>query len=174
MGKEVIEALVDGGNAKPAPPLGPTLAQAKLNIGEVIQKINEKTKEFAGMKVPVKIIYDPDTHKLLDIKVGTPPVSSLIKKELGIEKAALSEEDKKAGKTIVANMTMDQVIKVTKMKIDDLLAKDFKSAVKQVVGSIVSMQGITIEGKSPKEILKEIDEGKWDEKFEKESKSVSQ
>ena len=165
MGQEVIEALVDGGNAKPAPPLGPTLAQAKLNIGEVIKQINEKTKEFAGMKVPVKIIYDSDTHKLIEIKVGTPPISSLVKKELGIEKAAISEEDKKAGKTVIANMTMDQVIKITKMKLDDLLAKDFKSAVKQVVGSIVSMQGITIEGKSPKEILKEIDEGKWDDKL---------
>ena len=165
MGKEIIEALVDGGNAKPAPPLGPTLAQAKLNVGEVIKQINEKTKEFAGMKVPVKIIYDPETHKVLEIKVGTPPISSLVKKELGIEKAAISEEDRKAGKTIIANMTMDQVIRVTKMKLEDLLAKDFKSAVKQVVGSIVSMQGITIEGKAPKEIMREIEEGKWDHKL---------
>ena len=162
MAREVIEALVDGGNATPAPPLGPTLAQAKLNIGEVIKAINEKTKEFKGMKVPVKIIYDSDTHQLLEIKVGTPPISSLVKKELGIEKAKISEEDKKAGKTTIANLTMEQVVKITKTKRDDLLAKSFKAAVKEVVGSIVSMQGITIEGKSPKEIIKEIDAGKWD------------
>ena len=165
MGKEIIEALVDGGKATPAPPLGPQLAMAKLNIGEVVQKINEKTKEFVGMKVPIKIIYDSDTHQVIDIKVGTPPISSLVKKELGIEKAAISEEDKKAGKTVIGNLTMDQVIKITKIKRDDLLGKTFKDAVLEVVGSVVSMQGITIENKSPKEVLEEIKQGKWDEKL---------
>lgn len=163
MGKETIEALVDGGAAKPTPPLGPTLAMAKLNVGKVIQMINEKTKEFAGMKVPVKIIYDTDTKEVIEIKVGTPPVSSLVKKELGVEKAKISEEDQKKGVTSIGNLTMQQVVKIAKMKMDDLYAKDLKSAVKQVLGTIVSMHGITVEGKEPKEVLKEVKEGKWDE-----------
>jgi large subunit ribosomal protein L11 len=185
MPKETIEALVEGGKATPQPPLGPTLAQAKLNIGEVIQKINEKTREFEGMKVPVKIIYDVDT-KEFEIKVGVPPVSSLIKKELKIEKVTMyekeekpvneekkekktetkAEKEKPKEKTVLGNLTMEQIIKIAKIKKDDLLAKDLKSAVKEVVGSVVSMQGmVTIENKGPKEILKEIDEGKWDEKI---------
>lgn len=188
MPKETIETLVEGGKATPQPILGPTLAQAKLNIGEVIQKINEKTKEFEGMKVPVKIIYDVDT-KEFEIKVGVPPVSSLIKKELKIEKVTMHEkeektekavnEEKKARKVetkakkeelkekvVLGNLTMEQVVKIAKIKKDDLLAKNLKNAVKEVVGNVVSMQGmVTIENKSPKEILKEIDEGKWDEKI---------
>ena len=94
----------------------------------------------------------------------TEPVSVLVKKELGIEKAKLTEEDKNAGK-VLGDLKMDQVIKIAKEKKGNILAKDFKSVVKQVIGSISSMQGILIEGKKPKEVLKEIDEGKWNEKL---------
>jgi len=89
-------------------------------------------------------------------------VASIVKKELGIELAKISEEDKAAGKTSVGNLSMEQVVKIAKNRKDHLLAKDFKSAVKEIVGSISSMVGILIEGKTPKEIIKEIDEGKWD------------
>ena len=85
-------------------------------------------------------------------------VADLVKKELGIEKAKLEE-----GKESVGNLKMEQVVKIAKQKRNEILAKEFKSVVKQVVGTISSMQGILIEGKKPKEILKEIDEGKWDE-----------
>jgi len=174
MSEKVIEALVEGGKATPAPPLGPQLATFKLNIGNVIKDINEKTKEFEGMKVPVKIIVDMET-KNYRIEVGTPPISSLIKKELGLEKLAPEEKEgggegeKKESKegregVIVGDLTLDQILKITKMKKDSLLAKDFKKAVKEVVAACVSMP-VTIEGKSPKEILKEIDEGKYDDKI---------
>lgn len=88
-------------------------------------------------------------------------VSELVKKELGIEKAKLTEEERNQGK-ILGNLNMEQVVKIALEKRDDILAKSFKVVVKQIVGSISSMQGITIEGKAPKEVLKEIDEGKWD------------
>ena len=78
-----VKALVDGGKATPAPPLGPSLAPTKVNIGQVIAAINEKTKEFAGMQVPVTIKIDPET-KEFEISVGSPSVSALIKKELKI------------------------------------------------------------------------------------------
>jgi len=89
-------------------------------------------------------------------------VSDLVKKELKIEKAKLTEEDKTKGITSIADISMDAVVKIAKEKMDDMNVKTFKAAVKQVVGSISSMQGITIEGKKPKEIIKEINEGKWD------------
>jgi len=206
MGQKIVNALIDGGKATPAPPLGPSLSVFKVNIGKIVQDINVKTKNYEGMKVPVKIIID-DVTKDYKIEIGTPPVSSLIRKELGLkiigeekkeeataapaeevkegkkpEKAELIKEGspKKEGETstevaeekavekkervIVGNLTIDQCIKITKMKRDTLLAKDIKKAVKEIVSSCVSMP-ITVEGKNPKEVLKEIDEGKYDNKI---------
>ena len=80
---DTVEALVDGGRASAGPPLGPALGPKGVNIGQVIAKINEKTKAFEGMKVPVKVLINDD--KTFDIKVGTPPMSALIKGELGVE-----------------------------------------------------------------------------------------
>jgi len=110
MGKEVIELLVEGGNAKPGPNIGPKLSQLKLNIGEVISKINEATKEFKGLQVPVKIVVDTETRKY-EIEVGLPPTSSLLKREANIEIAKRTKPDE-----VVGNVTMEQIIKVAKMK----------------------------------------------------------
>ena len=89
-------------------------------------------------------------------------IATSIKKELKIDKAKISEEDKTKGITSIVDITMEQVVKIAKEKRGSLSAKDFKSAVKQVVGTITSMQGILIEGKKTKEIIQEINEGKWD------------
>ena len=75
MAKEKVEVMVEGGKATAAPPLGPALGPMGVNIGQVIAKINEKTKAFAGMKVPVKVIIDKST-KAFDIEVGTGPTTS--------------------------------------------------------------------------------------------------
>lgn len=93
-------------------------------------------------------------------------VASIVKKEMGIQLAKITEEDKTAGKTSVGSITMEQVAKIAKNVKGKLLAKDFKSAMKQVVGTINSMQGVLIEGKKPKEIIQEINEGKWDNLFQ--------
>ncbi len=156
-GEQVIKALVEGGKASPKPPLGPQLSQAKVDIGKVIAAINEKTKDFAGMQVPVEIIVKED--KSFEIRVGTPPVSSLIKKELGVQKLA-----KEPGKEFAGNLSMEQAVRIAKLKLDSLGTKDLKKAVKQIIGSCVSM-GVQIEGRHPKEVLREIDEGKWNEKM---------
>jgi len=155
---ETIEVLVEGGKATAGPPIGPALGPLGVNVMQVVKTINEKTKNFEGMKVPVKITVDPKT-KQFEIKVGTPPASALILKELGAEKGSSSPRTEKIG-----NLTMDQVIKIAKMKYDDLLGKDLKRKAKEIVGSCVSI-GVTIEGKSPKEVIKEIDEGVYDSKF---------
>src|SRR3990167_4744123 len=100
---QTVEIMVEGGKATAAPPLGPALGPMGVNIGQVVSSINNKTKSFAGMKVPVKVIIDKNTKKF-DIEVGTPPTSQLIKKEAGIEKGSSSQlEDK------VADILIEQV-----------------------------------------------------------------
>ena len=79
---EIIEVLVDGGEASPGPPLGPALGPLGVNIMNVANDINKKTGPFKGMKVPVKITIADD--KSYEIEVGTPPISALIKDELGL------------------------------------------------------------------------------------------
>lgn len=155
---ETIEALVEGGKATAGPPLGPALGPLGVNIMQVINTINEKTKQFQGMKVPVKVIVDPAT-KNFEIEVGTPPATALILKEVGAEKGSSSPRSKKVG-----NLTMDQVIKIAKMKYDSLLGADLKRKVKEIVGSCLSV-GVTVEGKPAKEVQKEIDAGIYDAKF---------
>ncbi len=156
---ETIKALVDGGKASAGPPLGPALGPLGVNIMQIINTINEKTKEFDGMKVPVKVIIDSKT-KDFEIEVGTPPATSLILKELGLEKGSGS-----AGTHKIGDLTVDQAIKVAKMKYDNLLGKKLKQKTKEIIGTCVSM-GISVEGKTPQEIQKAIDEGEFDTKFQ--------
>jgi len=153
---ETVEALVEGGKATPGPPLGPALGPLGVNIPKIIQEINEKTKHFEGMKVPVKIIVDPKT-KAFEVSIGTPPASALILKEIGAEKGSGKSKETKAG-----NLTIQQVKKIVEMKKDSLLGINTKNMAKEIVGTCVSV-GVTVENKDPKEILKEIDEGKHDE-----------
>lgn len=173
--KDVIEMLVEGGKASPGPATAPRLSAYKLNIGDVFKQVNEKTKEYAGIQVPVKIVIDKKTREF-SIEVGTPPVSSLIKKELGIVKvkkekiekkvetaATTEKKEEKKEFVLLGDLSMEQVLKIAKMKRDNLLAKDLKATVKQVLGTANSMNGILVTGKRPKEVIKEVEEGKWDQ-----------
>src|SRR3989338_4474668 len=153
----VIEARVEGGKATAAPPLGPALGPAGVSIPEVIKRINEKTRDFAGMQVPVKIIVKDD--KSFDIKVGTPPTSAMIKKEAKVEKLSGKPNTEK-----VADMKIEQIIKIAKNKLDDFNTNDPIKAVKQVVGSCVA-GGILIEGKEPKAVMLEINSGMYHDKI---------
>ena len=155
---ETVEALVEGGKASAGPPLGPALGPMGVNIMQIINTINEKTKEFNGMKVPVKVIVDTKT-KDFEIEVGTPPAASLILNEIGVEKGSGAPSTHKIG-----NLTIDQAKKVAKMKYDNLLGKELKQKTKEIIGTCVSL-GVTVEGKNPKEIQKAIDEGKYDTNF---------
>jgi large subunit ribosomal protein L11 len=159
MSKKTISLLVQGGKATPAPPVGPALAAAKMDIGKVIGDINAKTKDFAGIQVPVKIIFDPAT-KDYEIEVGTPPVSQLIKKELKKDKLAKTawKEDGENADPLAGDLSFDQVVSIAKAK---AISYDLKVAVKQVIGTCLSC-GVTIDGKKPREVQAEIDEGKYD------------
>jgi large subunit ribosomal protein L11 len=159
---ERLEVLVDAGKATPGAPLGPALGPLGLNIVQVCKDINEKTKDFEGMKVPIVLLIDAKT-KEYTIEVGTPPVSALILKEAGAEKGS-----GEAGKTMVGSISMKSVISVADMKKDSLAGKDLRRRVMEVVGTCVSM-GIKVEGKNPKEVIKEIKDGKWNAQLEKAS-----
>jgi large subunit ribosomal protein L11 len=158
--KKVVELLVAGGQANAGPPLGPALGPLGVNVMMIVNKINELTKDYAGMKVPVKVIVDPDT-KGFEVTIGTPTTSALIVSELKIEKGSATPHSAKVG-----NLTLEQVVRIAKMKRPELLSRDLKSAAKEILGACVSM-GITAEGKDPREIQKEIDEGKHEDLFSK-------
>lgn len=166
MPTQTVESLVNGGQATAAPPLGPALGPLGVNIGQVVSEINKKTSAFKGMQVPVKVIVDSDT-KEFDITIGTPPASALIKKEANIEKAS-----GKAKTEMVADILIEQVIKIAKMKEDVLLGKTLKERVKEIVGTCQSM-GILVEGKAPQETLRDINAGKFDEEIRAEKTELS-
>jgi len=133
-----------------------------VNVLAIVNKINEVTKDYAGMKVPVKVSVDTET-KEFEVTVGTPTASALIVSELKIEKGSGSPKAQKVG-----NLSMEQLVKIAKMKRVELLAPTVKRAVKEVLGTCVSM-GVTVEGKDPKEVQAEIDQGKHDSILEKEN-----
>jgi large subunit ribosomal protein L11 len=165
MAKEVVESLVEGGKATAAPPLGPALGPKGVNIGLVIAEINKKTASFKGMQVPVKIIIDSST-KSFEITVGTPPAAELIKKEAGIQKGSGNPLDH------VADLKIEQIIKIAKMKEDALSGKDLKSKVKEIVGTCNSM-GIKVEGVHAKDALREIEAGKFDKEIKLEKTELT-
>ena len=158
--KKVVELLVNGGQANAGPPLGPAVGPLGVNVMAIVNMINELTKDYSGMKVPVKVIVDPD-NKQFEVTVGTPTASVLIVSELKIEKGSGTPSTQKVG-----NLTIDQVIRIAKMKRPELLSKTLKGATKEILGVCVSM-GVTAEGKDPREVQRDIDEGKYDETLSK-------
>ncbi|UCC34024.1 MAG: 50S ribosomal protein L11 [Candidatus Bathyarchaeota archaeon] len=156
--KKVVEALVSGGQATAGPPLGPALGPLGVNVLAIVNKINEITKEYSGMKVPVKIIVDAET-KEFDVSVGTPTTSALIISELGIEKGSGAPNTEKVG-----NLSLAQVLGIAGVKGSKLLARSPKAAVKEILGACVSM-GVTVDDRDPREVQQELDEGKHDDLF---------
>lgn len=160
MAKQTVESLVNGGQATAAPPLGPALGPLGVNIGQVVSEINKKTAAFRGMQVPVKIIADSETKKF-EIEVGTPPASALIKKEAGIEKGSGNPLRDK-----IADLRIEQIIKIAKMKEESLLGKDNFARVKEVCGTCNSM-GVLVEGKPAFETIADINSGVHKDKIMK-------
>jgi large subunit ribosomal protein L11 len=154
MNMEKINLIVDAGKANLGQ-LSSKISSLGFNVNEIQKEINEKTKEFAGLKVNVILILDKDNKKY-EIKVKAPSIADLVKKELGVELLKLTEEDKQKGKTFIGNLTMKQVEKIAKIKAEELGEKDLKKVLKMVIGSINTLQGVLIDGRKPKEVLKEI------------------
>lgn len=159
MAEQTIEQLVEGGKATAAPPLGPALGPLGVNIGQVVAEINKKTADFKGMQVPVTVIVNTET-KDFKITVGTPPASALIKKEAHIDKGSGNPLVDK-----IADLKIEQVIKISKMKEDAMLGKDNFSRVKEVCGTCQSM-GVMVEGKPANETIEDINNGKFKDKIQ--------
>ncbi len=158
MAKQTVETLIEGGKATAAPPLGPALGPTGVNIGLVVSEINKKTADLKGMQVPVKVTIDTAT-KEFSIEIGTPPAAALIKKEAGIEKGSGNPLSEK-----VADLVIEQIIKIAKTKADSLLGANLKAKVKEIVGTCQSM-GILVEGMPAQDALKAITAGRFDEKI---------
>lgn len=153
-----VKLIVDGGKMQPGPAVAQQLGPMGINLGKVISSVNDATKGFAGMKVPVEIDVNPKT-KDFAISVFSPPVAELIKKELGIEKGSGQPHSMKVG-----NIAFERLVAIADTKKGDLLAKDLKSAIKLVVGTCVSL-GVMVDNKEAKEIEKEIESGIYEKEI---------
>ncbi len=140
MAKEIINTLklqIPAGGASPAPPVGPALGQAGINIGEFTTQFNETTKEKAGDIIPVVIsVFDDRTF---EIKYKTPPASSLILKAINQKKGSGKNLVKKVGK-----ITKSQIKEIAEKKMEDLSATDLDAACKIIEGTCRSM-GVEVE-----------------------------
>lgn len=153
-----VSALVTGGQASAGPPLGPALGPLGVNIMQIIQTINDRTKDFEGMKVPVTVNVNSKT-KQWEVVVGIPSAAALLLKEAGIQKGSGT-----SGTTWVGDIKVESIVKVAKAKLEKSYANSLKSVAKEVVGTCLPL-GIKIEGKTPKEFTAEINAGKWDDKL---------
>jgi large subunit ribosomal protein L11 len=154
---DVVEVLVPGGKATAGPPIGPALGPLGINVKAVVDEINKQTSNFNGMQVPVRI--DVDDKKNFTVTVGIPPTTALIKKEVNIEKGS-----PEPNMQIVGDLPMEAAVRIARMKANDMLSYDLKNAVKEVVGTCLSV-GVTVDGIRPKEVLAAIDAGTYDSVF---------
>ena len=133
-----LKLLIEGGKANPAPPIGPALGQAKVNIGEFVTRFNAGTKDMKGDIVPVEIsVYEDRTF---DLVFKTPPATSLILKAIGKEKGSGKNVVSKAG-----TISKAKVREIAEKKLKDLNANTVEAAMKIIEGSCRSM-GVEVKG----------------------------
>ena len=135
--KAVIKLQIPAGQATPAPPVGPALAQHGLNIAEFCQKFNEQTKDKQGFKIPVEVtVFEDRTYTF---KLKQPPASELLKKAAGVEKGS-----GEPNKTKIAKITKAQLRKIAEQKMEDLNTSNIEAAMKTIEGTAKNM-GIEVE-----------------------------
>ena len=130
--KEYVKLQIKGGQANPAPPVGPALGQRGINIMEFCKVFNEKTKNLMG--TPVTVVITVYKDKKFDLVIKSPPASHFIK-----QAAKLKSGSKEPGRVITGSITMKQAEQIAKEKIKDLNAFDLKEATKIICGSARSM-----------------------------------
>ena len=142
-----VSVLVEGGKAAAGAQLGSALGPLGVNVGQVVQQINEQTKGFAGMRVPVVIRVDPATRQFT-LVVGRPPVAALLLKEVGKESGS-----GKSKSEVVGDVSLEAVRSIAEAKGADLHGRSIEEKMNQVIGTCVSM-GITVGGEDPRTLLK--------------------
>jgi large subunit ribosomal protein L11 len=133
-----IKLQIPGGQATPAPPVGPALGQHGVNIGQFVTQFNEKSKDAQGVITPVEITVYKD--KSFSFIMKSPPASVLLKRAAGIAKGSPTPNREKIGK-----VTKTQIEEIAKTKLSDLNAKSIDMAVKIIEGTAQTM-GVTVEG----------------------------
>jgi len=164
---KVVNLKIKGGEASEKQ-LGPTISQLGLDVKEVVEEINRKTKKFEGMEVKVKLIVDEET-KEYEIEIKPPTTTELLLKAVGASKPSGDPMHQKIG-----DLPFEKIVEIAIMKKPDLLAKSLKAAVKTILGSARSI-GITVDGRDPKQVVREVEEGLYDAvlaKYEEEWEKV--
>ena len=135
--EHVIKLQLPAGKATPAPPVGPALGQAGVNIPDFCRQFNEKTADQPGMVFPVLIYVTK--KKTFTFEIKTPPAAVLIRKEVGLAKGS-----KEPNKQKVGNLTKEQVKKIAQLKIEDMNCYSLESAMSMIAGTARSM-GVTVD-----------------------------
>ena len=135
MAKKIVKQVklqIPGGKANPAPPVGPVLGQAGVNIGDFVQKFNAATAQMVGDVIPVIIsVYEDRSY---DFVLKTPPVANLIMRAIGVEKGSGKPNTSKVGK-----ITKAKIKEIAERKMPDLNAASLETAIKTVMGTARSM-----------------------------------
>lgn len=159
-----VKLLIEGGDMKPGPSIAQQLGPMGINIGKVISQINLATKDFKGMKVPVELDINEKTKDFI-VYTSSPPTSELLKKELSLEKGSNQISSIKIG-----NASIEDIIKIAKIKHPNMLEKDLKTAVKSILGTSTSV-GLLVENENPNELIKKID--RFDKEIQEEKIETS-
>lgn len=158
MVQRTFNFIVGGGEATGGPPIGPALGPLGLNIMAVVNRINELTSKYQGTKVPVEVTVDTDNKDFM-VKVGMLSTYALVTQALSISKGSPTPNTEHVG-----DLTFDQLMEVARRKREGLLAASLKTAVKEVLGSCLSM-GVTVDGNPAKDVQALIEDGAYDEKL---------
>ena len=150
--------IVPGGGATGGPPIGPALGPMGVNIMQIVAEINKQTDEYKGTPVPVDVFLDTDT-RAFTVKVGMLSTFALLTQAVGIQKGSGTPHAAKVG-----DLPFDQLVSVAKKKRAGLYAATLKSATREVLGTCHSM-GVTVDGKSAKEVQDLIKSGAYDAQF---------
>jgi len=156
MVQKTFNFIVSGGEATGGPPIGPAMGPLGVNIMAVVNRINELTAEYNGTKVPVDVTIDTDTREFV-VEVGMLSTYALVTQALGLSKgSSMPNTD------YVGDLSFDQLVEVARRKREGLLAASLKAAVKEVLGTCLSI-GVTVEGKPAKEVQAQVMQGAYDE-----------
>lgn len=148
--------MVEGGKASTSPAMAQTLGPLKMDMQGILKDINDKTETYKGLKVPVELDVN-EKDKTYEITVKSPPAAELIKSELKIQKGSGEPEKKKVG-----NISIEQLLKVAKMKSESLFTTDIKAAIKAVAGTCNSL-GVLVEGVNSHAFNELLEKGKFDD-----------
>ncbi len=150
-----IKLMVEGGKAATTPAMAQTLGPLKIDLKKMLNDINEKTSTFKGMQVPVELNIN-EKDKSYTIFIKSPPAAELIKNSTKAEKGSGEPERRK-----VANISVEQLILIAKMKMENLFTNDLKASIKTIAGTCNSM-GVLIEGNDSKTFNQLLEDGEYD------------